>query len=153
MGLGNDNMMAFNFMMNYLRLAEEMKKMNDNQNNSMKFVNGGNQNYTKTNFPKNNSNEAYDPFQGCSGDKINIRFKISTGETFNMLAPSNAKLKDVLVKYVLKMGLGPEVIESSIYFICNGFKIKKQENRTLAQMGYLNGTVILVIDKKGIMGA
>ena len=40
-----------------------------------------------------------------------------------------------------------------IYFICNGFKIKKQESRTLAQMGYINGTVILVIDKKGIMGA
>jgi len=44
-----------------------------------------------------------------------------------MLVPDNSKVKDVLIKYVLRIGLGPEVIDDSIYCLYSGNKIKINE--------------------------
>ena len=70
-----------------------------------------------------------------------------------MLTPFDAKIKDLLVQYVLKLGLGPNVIDEAIYFLHGGGRLKKNENRTLIEKNMINGTVIIVIDKQGVMGA
>jgi hypothetical protein len=71
----------------------------------------------------------------------------------NMLVPDTCRMKDVLEKYVLRIGLGPEVIDNAVYFLYGGNKIKKNEKRTIREMFMLNGAVIIVIDKKGVIGA
>ena len=152
MGLMN-NMIMCNYMMNYLNLMNKMKQMNNNRN-KMIFVNTkGNHNSSKSILQSNKANGSCDPFHGYSGEKRNIIFKTPNQNTLNMLVPSDVKIKDLLIQYVLRLGYGPDVIESSLYFICNGLKLKKNENRTVNDLCILNGTVIVVIDKKGIMGA
>ena len=53
----------------------------------------------------------------------------------------------------MRIGLGPEVIDNAVYFLYGGNKIKKNEKRTIREMFMLNGAVVIVIDKKGVIGA
>ena len=161
----NNNMNMFNFMMYYLKFMAQnnnnfnrMTFVNTNQNNGIYNNNNSNSNsYSNNNMtgilPRNNRTDQISPFIGYSGEIVNLFFQASTGYKINMLVPNDVKLKDVLVQYILKIGLGPDVIDKDIYFLCNGNKIKKNENMTLREKCFLSGTVIIVIDKKGIMGA
>ncbi len=158
----NNNMNMFNFMMYYLQFMAQNKNnfnnmtfVNTNQNDRI-FNNNNNSNNNNNMtgiLPRNNRTDQTSPFIGYSGEIVNLFFQASTGYKLNMLVPNDVKMKDILVQYVLKIGLGPDVIDQGIYFLCNGNKIKKNENRTLREMCFLNGTVIIVVDKKGIMGA
>ena len=62
-------------------------------------------------------------------------------------------MKDVLIKFVTKIGLTENDIDNTIIFIYSARKIKKNENRTLYEMGILNGSIIITMDKSGVLGA
>ena len=87
------------------------------------------------------------------GIKINIFFQDSRGTKVNVLSPFDISVKELLLNYVKKMGLGENVIDSGIYFLFNGGKLKKDEKKSIYELGILNGTIIIVIDRNAVMGA
>ena len=145
------NMNMFNLMMFYLQQNMNQNNNNNNTNRIIPVMPDGN--LSKSQALPRKKNEFFDPYPGTSGEKMNLFFETPAGHKVNMLVPADAKMKDILVQYVLKLNLGPDVIENSIYFLYGGKKIKKNENRTVRQMNILNGAIVIVIDKKGIMGA
>ena len=150
MGINNSmNMNMFNLMMFYL---QQNMIQNNNNNNRIIPVMPDN-NISKSQVLPRKKNEFFDPYPGTSGEKINLFFETPAGHKVNMLVPVDAKMKDILVQYVLKLNLGPNVIDNSIYFLYGGKKIKKNENRKVSDMNILNGAIVIVIDKKGVMGA
>ena len=42
-----------------------------------------------------------------------------------MLVPDNSRMKDVLIKYILRIGLEPEVIDDALYFYIMEIQLKK----------------------------
>ena len=170
MGINNNmNMNMFNVMMNYLQQYWMMQNNMNNMNNTQNFMNNSfnkmtiipnesinkgsqTQKFSKSFLPKINTQ--FQPlYPGCTGELINIFFQTPTGHKINMLTPCDAKIKDLLVQYVLKIGLGPNVIDEAIYFLYGGGKLKKNEKKTLYEKNIINGAVIIVIDKQGVMGA
>ena len=85
--------------------------------------------------------------------KRNIKFQISSGNTFNIIAPSNMKVKDLFKHFVTKLGFSEEIIGKDIYFLMNGERFDLNEEREIKQMKIIDNSIILVIDTKGIIGA
>ena len=170
---GNMNMNMFNLMMYYLMMQNynNQNNINNNNNYNQTSINNNNANRLSTVIPSQEERTMSNPrvfggilprgkgiynfnaFPEKGGNKINIFFQAPTGHKINMLVPDTSRMKDVLEKYVLRIGLGPEVIDNAVYFLYGGNKIKKNEKRTIREMFMLNGAVIIVIDKKGVIGA
>ena len=85
--------------------------------------------------------------------KVNIYFKTQKGQRMNIVCPYNLKIKDLLIKYIERIGLGPGVMGSSIFFLFNGGKLDINENRDVTQMGMTSGSTVIVLDIKGIIGS
>ena len=166
MGINNSmNMNMYNLMMQFLFMyynPQNKTFFNNNSNNTNKMltINPNNEERTAKNpkvfgglLPREKKTEDYNAFPDNGGNKINLYFQAPTGHKINMLVPDNIQIKEVLVKYVLRIGLEPDVIDNAIYFLYGGNKIKKNERRTIREMYMLNGAIIIVIDKKGIIGA
>ena len=166
MGMNNNmNMNMYNLMMQFLLMYynpnnHTFVNNSSNNKNRMFSINPTYEEKTSKNpkvfgglLPRNKQTVNCNPFPNEGGNKINIFFQAPTGHKINMLLPDTIKMKDALVQYVLKIGLEPEVIDNAIYFLYGGNRIKKNENKTIREMYMLNGAVIIVIDKKGIMGA
>ena len=161
MGMNNNmNMNMFNLMMFYLQQTQNFQNtMNNGINNQFNYNNTNriipiNTNMSKSQvLPRVKKTEFCDPYPGSTGEKINLFFETPSGHKINMLVPIDAKMKDILVQYVTRVNLGPNVIDKSIYFLYGGKKIKKNEEKTVWQMNILSGSIIIVIDKQGVMGA
>lgn len=169
MGINNNNNMnMFYLMMNYLNqyyafMNNNNNNFNNNQfntfcnNNSfnrMSFVNNNNyhrQSSSKTLLPRYNIDN-FSPF-GNEDNQTNIFFQTAAGHKINMILSINTKMKDALLQYTKRIGLEPESINKDIYFLYSGQKIKSNENRTIYQIGMLNGAIIIVIDVNDVMGA
>lgn len=171
MGINNNNNMNMNMfylMMNYLNqyyafMNNNKNNFNNNQFNTfcnnnnfnrMSFVNNNNyhrQSSSKTLLPRFNIDN-FSPF-GNEDNQTNIFFQTAAGHKINMILSINTKMKDALLQYVKRIGLEPESINKDIYFLYSGQKIKSNENRTIYQMGMLNGAIIIVIDVNEVMGA
>ena len=133
---------------------------NNNYNNfnnyNSNFNNIYNNNYNKSNLNqtvKLKSVSFMDIFPEKLGRKFNIFFQTPEGHKITVLVPETAKTKDVLVKFVSKIGLTENDIDNTIIFIYSARKIKKNENRTLNEMGILDGSIIITMDKSGVLGA
>jgi hypothetical protein len=87
------------------------------------------------------------------GVKINIFFQNSSGTKVNVLSPSDITVKDLLLKYVSKLGLGENVIDSAIYFLFSGARLKKDNEKKIYELGMMNGAIIIVIDRNALIGA
>ena len=85
--------------------------------------------------------------------KVNIYFKTQKDQKINIVCPCNLKIKDLLIKYIERIGLGPGVMGSSIFFLFNGGKLDINENRDVTQMGMTSGSTVIVLDIKGIIGS
>lgn len=170
----NMSMNMFNLMMYYLLMCrynsnnntgsnpQNNNKINNINNNwnRMTFIipnleerNSNNPNVFGGILPRGRGIDHFNAFPEQMGNKINIFFQAPTGFKTNMLVPDNTKIKDVLVKYVMRIGLLPEVIDKAIYFLFGGNKIKKNDKRTVREMYMIDGAVVIVIDKKGVIGA
>ena len=143
--------------MNQMNMNQmNMNQMNMNQsNNKMNFVKVSNSEAkSKTSIFKNLPNMNFDassPFD--NSPKANIVFNTQKGHTTNLIASYNMKVKDLLLKYVEKLGLGPGVIGDSIFFLFNGKKLKLNEEKTVCECGLHNGGHIVVLDIKEVIGA
>ena len=85
--------------------------------------------------------------------KYNIYFKTQKDQQMNIFCPCNLKIKDLLIKYINRLGLGPGVMGSSIFFLFNSAKLDLNENRTVGEMGMTSGSTVVVLDIRGVIGS
>jgi len=115
--------------------------------NEAKVTGGG---VISNNF-QNMNYDLSSPFD--STPKYNITFKTQKDQKLNFICPCNLKVKDLLIKYINRLGLGPAVMGKLIFFLFNGAKLDINENRTVIEMGMSSGTTIIVLDLKGVIGS
>ena len=53
---------------------------------------------------------------------------------------------------MLRIQLGPNLINNGIYFIANGRKIKPEDKDKLVGNIFIDNVTIIVIDQKGLIG-
>ena len=153
-----------NVLSNYNNLNQNINNNNNNinMNNNVKRmnfvnvsksdleqikVNGGVLNTNAANFNLDVTN----PFD--NSPKLNIIFMTQKHQRATIIATYNMKIKDLLMKYVSKLGLGPNVMGNSIFFLFNGKQIDINEEQTIRDYGLKAGAVILVLDVKQVIGA
>ena len=154
----NANMMNMNMnMYDFLNTTWNMFQIYNNQKNinhsTMRIVKKDSLDDIDYEKIKKKSITIFDIKPNYQGNKINIFFQDSRGTKVNVLSPFDISVKDLLKNYVTKMGLGENVIDSGIYFLFNGGKLKKDEKKNIYELGILNGTIIIVIDRNAVMGA
>ena len=89
-----------------------------------------------------------------NGLRITIIFITPAQQKVSVITPINKTLEEVLIEYVLKVGVGPNLIGNGLYFLYNGQKFKKEDyNKTLNQIGLINMSNIIVIDPNFVIGA
>ena len=167
-----NNQILMNMMMNQINMNPNLLQMynnmiqnnnninqndnNINQNNYMKVVNSD-INQIKVNggglLPKNLINKNYDLTNGINEPKTNVIFITQKGNKIMIAAPDNMKIKDLLVQYILRIGLGPSVIGDSIFFVFNGLRIDQNEEQTVKNFFWQGSGQIVVLDTKNIIGA
>ena len=69
------------------------------------------------------NNKTYDISPNEKNLKTNIAFITQKGQKINIFCPYNMKIKDLLVKYVTRLGLGPNVLGDSLFYLFNFLKI------------------------------
>ena len=133
---------------------------NNNQNPGMSFISVSKEDLNQAivnggGIISNNFQNIYCDFSSPNDltPKVNVTFKTQKGQKMNIVCPSNLKIKDLLFKYISRLGLGPGVIGSAIFFLFNGSKLDKNENRTVTQMGMTSGSTVVVLDIRGIIGS
>ena len=154
MMMDNFQMNMINFMNNFINAFESMNKTKNFS--GMQFerpTEVQNPSVVGGLLPRTKTTVNYDPFINFNGEKFNVFFQTPVGYKVNMIVPYNAKLEDILVKYVTKVGVGPNTIDQDIYFLFGGNKIKKDDQRTAQEIGMIDGSVVIVLDKKGIIGS
>ena len=169
--MNNYNMNNYQNLMNIImnnqmlfQMYQNMQKnMNQNQNinnfnNRMNFVNV-NQNQMNNNqdtggaLRNSNANFSYNVTSSMNSSQVtNIIFTTMKEQKANLIAPIDMKIKDLLFKYVTKLGLGPNVMGTSLFFLFNGKKIDLNEEKTIHEFGLENAHII-VLDPKEVIGS
>ena len=155
----NPNLMQLYNNMNQMNMNQmNMNQMNMNQNNTnqnkMNFIKVSPlEAKTRTNVLKNIPNINFDASSPLDNSpKTNIVFNTQKGQVTNLIASYNMKVKDLLLTYVIKLGLGPGVMGESLFFLFNGQKLNLNEEKTVYEIGLHNGGHIVVLDKKEVIG-
>ena len=167
-GMFNNNNNVNNMMMDNLQMNMNMINFMNNFMRAFEFMNNSN-NFSRMQFerptevespgvvggllPRIRTTVNYDPFINSNSEKFNVFFQTPVGYKVNMIIPCDTKLEDILLKYVAKVGVGPNTIDKDIYFLFGGNKIKKDEKRTAQEIGMVDGSIVIVLDKKGIIGS
>ena len=161
----NNSTDSMNMMMNWMNMNPVILQM---YNNNMFQNNNIPQNYNNNNINLNNSNNGQSNINGGVNDiqntfdlsknsneqKFNVVFIHQTGKKVMMICPYSLIVKDLLLKYISRVGLSDYVIGKEIFFIYNGLKIDEKEEKKIGQY-FFPGMLqtILVVDTKNIIGA
>ena len=181
--MNNNNQNLMNMMMNWMNMNPNLYQMyqnmmNQNNNNMNQFNNNNNYNNNFNDndnrmniltdsqssinqakvtgggiLPKNIQGGNYDVSPYDNSLKTNICFITQKGQKMNIICPYNMKVRDLFIKYVQRLGLGPNVLGDSIFFLFNGSKINKNDNRSVGDLGLVAGSNIIVLDLKGVIGS
>jgi len=146
------------FLMNQPNNTQNTRFMpSRNQNDQIIIQNGG---ILPRAYRENNNRMKEDlPFPEYSGPRINIIFETGTGLKYNFPTPLNVPMKEVLLKYIRKVGVSESLLGNKIFFILNGLTIPVNEERTIQfyfkehNFGLGNQTKIIVIDGSNVIGA
>jgi len=135
-----------------------IQNQNNNFNNRMNFINV-NQNQMNQNqvsggaLRNNNANFSLNVASPSNSSPVtNIIFTTMKEQKANIVAPIDMKVKDLLFKYVTKLGLGPNVMGTSLFFLFNGKKINLNEEKTIHNLGLENAHII-VLGPKEVIGS
>ena len=145
-------------MFNFLNTTWNMFQMFNNQKNvdhltTMKIIKKNSKDFDSDVLRKVSKTTIIDINPNYPGVKINIFFQNSSGTKVNVLSPSDITVKDLLLKYVSQLGLGENVIDSAIYFLFSGARLKKDNEKKIYELGMMNGAIIIVIDRNALIGA
>ena len=114
------------------------------QNNNPGFpLNNFHQNINQE-FSLNNQEEDYFPNQ--KKERINITCITPKGNKNNLLVPVNTTINQLLLAFMKKMKLEEDLIDKKIYFLFNAQRLKKDDKRTLSELGMKSNCRIVVID-------
>ena len=83
---------------------------------------------------------------------INISFTASTGLKLIIATPTNITIKQLIKKYLDRLGLPFEHVDNDLTFLFNGGKVDPESNELLS-VNFKNNMVITVFDKAGVIGA
>ena len=83
---------------------------------------------------------------------INISFTASTGLKLIIATPTNITIKQLIKKYLDRLGLPFEHVDNNLTFLFNGGKVDPESNELLS-VNFKNNMVITVFDKAGVIGA
>ena len=134
----------------------QMAKNNNiqNQNRFNVWRNNGNNNIPSNRLPKLKQSEFADPFSQIPGQKTNVIFQTVKGYNVTIPAPLNIPMHQVLVQYMIKLGLGTGALYDGFYFLYNGSKIPiDDENILVGQIATTLHTHIIVLDTKDLIGS
>ena len=148
----NPMVLQWNMFLNQFYNQMMMNKIN-NQNQFDIWINQGNNN-NKDRLSNLKQSEIADPFSQIPGPKINIIFQTGKGYKVTIPAPLNIPMHQVLVQYIIKVGLGPGALSDGFYFLFNGQKINSNdENILVGQLAITGPANIIVIDTKNLIGS
>ena len=64
----------------------------------------------------------------------NLHFERQDGLRINLVIPMNIKIKELFLKYIIRVGLDEKVLrEEKIVFLFNGFKMNIEDDRTFLE--------------------
>ena len=148
----NPMVLQWNMFLNQFYKQQMMNKIN-NQNQFDIWINQGNNN-NKDRLSNLNQSVIANPFSQMPGPKINIIFQTVKGYKVTIPAPLNIPMQQVLVQYIIKIGLGPGALSDGFYFLFNGQKINSNdENILVGQLAITGPANIIVIDTKNLIGS
>ena len=148
----NPMVLQWNMFLNQFYKQQMMNKIN-NQNQFDIWINQGNNN-NKDRLSNLNQSVIANPFSQMPGPKINIIFQTVKGYKVTIPAPLNIPMQQVLVQYIIKIGLGPGALSDGFYFLFNGQKIdSNDENMLVGQLATTGPANIIVIDTKNLIGS
>ena len=87
-----------------------------------------------------------------SGKKINIFFETTVGNRYQVIAPSDMKLKNLFQKFLEKLKVSIIFLGNQIFFVSNANKFNSNEERTVAEMGIIDSSIIMVMDTHNLIG-
>ena len=153
-----NNPMGFQWNLFLQNFYNQMMAMNTMQmQNQMAAcpINPNNINNNATDrLPKTKENVVTDPFAHIPGPRSNLIFQTCKGHKVTIPSPFNIPIHQVLVQYIIKVGLGPGALYDGFYFLFNGAKILVNDEKTLvgdlAKTGQAN---IIVLDTKNLIGS
>ena len=88
---------------------------------------------------------------GCKGDIWTISFDKSNGTQKVLKVPCDAKLKDVLRKYVEKCEARYDDVRGKIQFLANGKKLDSNNVESLKDNQLQNNCKIVVLDMENVL--
>ena len=148
----NPMVLQWNMFLNQF-YKQMMKNKINNQNQFDIWINKGNNN-NKDRLSNLNQSVIANPFSQMPGPKINIIFQTVKGYKVTIPAPLNIPMQQVLVQYIIKIGLGPGALSDGFYFLFNGQKIdSNDENMLVGQLATTGPANIIVIDTKNLIGS
>ena len=149
----NPMVLQWNMSLNQFYNQMMMNKIN-NQNQFDIWINQGNNNKYSDRLPNIKQSVFADPFSQMPGPKANLIFQTVKGYKVTIPAPLNIPMHQVLVQYIIKMGLGPGALFDGFYFLYNGSKIPvDDENILVGQIATTGQTHIIVLDTKNLIGS
>jgi hypothetical protein len=109
---------------------------------------------------KNNNKVKEDfSFPNCTGNIINIIFETGRGVRYIFAVSENTPMKELLLKFIKKVGISESLMDSKILFILNGITIPVNEETSIKayfrekNIGIINQSRIVVIDGSNVIGA
>lgn len=145
MEMNSQNINYINNMMNYL------SNNNKNNNEGISFnLSQRIDEIKSTTLPKIKGSIYFELFCPDGVKKINVIFIVENSFKAILVCPITATIKEILNKFIEKIGLSPNAI-NSLLFLCNGTALNKKEN-TLENYGISEGANIFVINIKNLLG-
>ena len=112
----------------------------------------------RTNEKNNNKIKENFSFSKCSGNIINIIFE--TGGIRHIFAVfENLSMKELILKFIRKVGISESLKDIKLLFILNGSSIPANEEKSIKtyfedhNIGSVNNSKIVVIDGNNVIGA
>ena len=149
--------------MNLLNKNDQMAKQIEINNNIIKNI--MRDHYSDYNFEEDEhllmiTNLDLFPSYNKQERKINIIFELTNGFKTNLVVPLNAKMKELLVAFHIKLQLlGEKIVKQKIenlkdyHFLFNSRRIYLDENETVYNFGMTNQTEKVIVSlKEGIIG-
>ena len=125
--------------------------MQNNMNNNVPNNNNGNQ--QGSSVLRRDNKLIGNPNLPTDGDKINVFFEASTGNTVVLNLSKKTGLLDALKEYIKKIGLQENNIGSEIVFLFNGKKLDHTSTDPIEAFKIGNQSKITVFDQGNIIGA
>ena len=88
-----------------------------------------------------------------NGKTINIMFETPNGKKITVPCNPNITIRELLRKYVQKVGIAESAINNSIYFLFNSCRLDNNGIETLEQKSLRDCSIITVIDQSSVLGA